>query len=283
MKFSKLFIYTLLGAIMSACQSEQKPQNIPREMVWVKGGTWQTQDLATRNPKNVYIKGFLLDKNLVTVADFAKFVQATHYRTEAEKYGNSGVFVLETGAWEMIEGANFRFPQGKNAPAALANHPVTQVSWNDAQAYARWQGKRLPTAYEWEWAASAAGEQTQQYAWGSQLIENQQYKANVWQGNFPENNTLADGFAFTSPVGYFGANTLGLSDMGGNVWQWCQDDIAPNAEEARNDPKMRKVLKGGSFLCDEKVCHGYQIKGLSSSTPETGLMHVGFRCAKEIE
>jgi formylglycine-generating enzyme len=282
MTIHKLLIISLLTYFLWACQGEKKPQNIPPEMVWVQGGIWQTQDLATKQPKNVRIKGFLMDKHLVTVADFEKFVKATKYITESEKYGNSGVFVPETGTWEMIAEANFRFPQGKKNMPAPANHPVTQVSWNDAQAYARWCGKRLPKAAEWEWAASSAGQNQNQYAWGSQLIDNQQYKANVWQGSFPHQNTEADGFAFTSPVGYFGANLLGLTDMGGNVWQWCDDDIAPTPAEAQTDTTMRKVLKSGSFLCDEKVCHGYKISGLSSSTPETGLMHIGFRCVKDI-
>jgi formylglycine-generating enzyme len=282
MNIYKILIIHLLTYFLWACQADKKPQNIPPEMLWVQGGTWQTQNLRTQQPQNIKIKGFLMDKNLVTVADFEKFVKATRYLTEAEKYGNSGVFVPETGTWEMLPEANFRFPQGKKGKPAEANHPVTQVSWNDAQAYARWRGKRLPTAAEWEWAASSAGQTKNQYAWGSQLVDNQQYKANVWQGNFPHQNTAADGFVFTSPAGYFGANPLGLTDMGGNVWQWCQDDIAPTPAEAQTDSAARKALKGGSFLCDEKVCHGYKITGLSSSTPETGLMHIGFRCAKDI-
>lgn len=269
--------------MLFACQNGDKPMNIPQEMAWVKGGTWETTDLKTKETINVKIKDFLIDKNLVTVAEFEDFVRETGYVTEAEKFGNSGVFELSSGTWKMADGANFRFPQGKNKPQALPNHPVTQVSWNDAQEYAKWKNKRLPTAFEWEWAASSAGQMKEMYAWGNQLVDNQQYKANVWQGQFPAYNTKADGFVFTSPVGHFGANPLGLNDMGGNVWQWCTDDVTPSPAEAETDTKMRKVLKGGSFLCDEKVCHGYRIRGLSSSTPETGMMHVGFRCVKDIK
>jgi sulfatase modifying factor 1 len=283
MNIYKLLIINTLALFNLACQSGDQPSNTPSEMVWVKGGSWQTTNLQTKEPQTVKIRSFFIDKNLVTVAEFEEFVRETGYVTEAESFGNSGVFNFKTGAWEMVAGANFRYPQGKNGSAAIADHPVTQVSWNDAQAYAKWKNKRLPTAAEWEWAASSAGQMREKYAWGGQLVANKRYKANVWQGQFPDVNSEADGFLITSPVGYFGANPLGLNDMGGNVWQWCVDDIAPTPAEAETDKAMRKVLKGGSFLCDEKVCHGYRINGLSSSTPETGIMHVGFRCAKDVK
>ncbi len=158
---------------------------------------------------------------------------------------------------------------------------MTQVSWNDAVAYAKWAGKRLPTALEWEWAASASGTSKSIYAWGDEMKEGKSFKANFWQGSFPQKNTEEDGFLTTSPIGKFGANPTGLTDMGGNVWQWTADDTAPTEEEAKMDTEMRKVTKGGSFLCDPKVCHGFKVDGKSSSTAEKGLMHTGFRCVKD--
>lgn len=219
----------------------------------------------------------------MTVAEFKAFVKVTGYVTEAEKYGNSGVFDFENSGWGIKEGANYLFPFGKDKPAAIDNHPVTQVSWNDAVAFANWMGKRLPTQVEWEYAAEIAIDKNSQYSWGDNLTEGNIYKANTWQGSFPYINTGLDGFMTTSPVGYFGANSLGLTDMGGNVWQWCSDNIKPTERERQIDPAMRKVLKGGSFLCDPNVCHGYQIKGMASSTPESGMVHIGFRCVQSID
>jgi sulfatase modifying factor 1 len=250
-------------------------------MVLVKGGTLNTTDPITQKSKKVELKPFLLDKKLVTVAEFEAFVLATRYVTEAEKFGNSAVFDMQTQRWDLVDGANFRYPQGKNKEGALPDHPVTQVSWNDANTYARWKGKRLPTQWEWEYAAKNGENDSEQYSWGKDLVINGKYKANTWQGSFPFYNTVEDGYAFTSPVGAFGANKIGLADMGGNVWQWCADSIAPTETEKKSDPAMRKVMRGGSFLCDPQVCHGFVVTGRSSSTPESSLMHAGFRCAKD--
>jgi sulfatase modifying factor 1 len=252
------------------------------EMALVKGGTLFTADPVTKKNIEVKIKPFLLDKNLVTVADFDAFVKGTHYITEAEKFGNAGVFDDKTQQWVLVDGANFHYPFGRNKPKAESNHPVTQVSWNDALAYAKWKGKRLPTQWEWEHAAKNGENSRQQYTWGEDLVVAGKYKANTWQGSFPYHNTVEDGYAYTSPVGAFGKNKLGLTDMGGNVWQWCQDSIEPTAQEALSDSATRRVMRGGSFLCDPMVCHGFQVTGRSSSTPESSLVHTGFRCAKNI-
>jgi sulfatase modifying factor 1 len=176
----------------------------------------------------------------------------------------------------LRQGRSFSLHEAEDA------HPVTQVSWNDAIAYATWNGKRLPTKAEWEFAASNRHEGDNTYSWGNDLILNGKFKANTWQGSFPFENTKDDGYVYTSPVGVFGENKIGLTDMGGNVWQWCSDEIDPSPHEKIFDPSPRKILKGGSYLCDPLVCHGYKIFGESNSTAETSMGHIGFRCVKDI-
>ncbi|MES2797808.1 MAG: SUMF1/EgtB/PvdO family nonheme iron enzyme [Bacteroidota bacterium] len=223
-------------------------------------------------PKTGNLEAYWIDKRLVTVADFRKFIQVTNYKTEAEKFGDAGFFDVKTGQWSLKKGATWEFPQGLDFPKGADNHPVTQVSWNDAQAYCKWAKKRLPTKAEYELAAKNGEDSEQTYSWGEADFENGKYKANFWQGSFPLVNTVKDGFLYTSPVGYFGKTDIGLTDMGGNVWQWIQD--------WSTDKPTEKIQVGGSFLCDKSVCHGYKIGNSASSTPETSLMHVGFRCAK---
>jgi sulfatase modifying factor 1 len=250
-------------------------------MVRVDGTTLTTSTIETEQELTVQINSFLIDKDLVTVGEFEKFVEATGYVTEAEKFGDAGVF--EDGAWTMVSKATFRYPFGPAKPRALSDHPVTQVSWNDARAYAVWKGKRLPTQWEWELAAKSGDNTNEMYSWGATLVVDGKYKANTWQGSFPDTNTKEDGYEFTSPVGVFGRNRIGLSDMGGNVWQWCADDHVPTESEAEVDADSRKVIRGGSYLCDPMVCHGYQVRGRASSTPESAMAHIGFRCAKDIQ
>lgn len=257
-------------------QDKAKNEN----MVFIKGGVLKTKNFLTDIPFTVTISAYWIDKDLVSVADFEAFTKATGYKTDAEKFGNSAVFDFEKKEWLLIDGADFRYPEGRNKPKANPKHPVTHVSWNDANAYAKWKGKRLPTEAEWEFAARNAGKTYTTYAWGNELIEKGKYKANTWQGSFPTLNTVADGFKTTSPIGQFGRNAIGLADMGGNVWQWCIDETDPTPAEAQTDPSKRRVTKGGSFLCDPKVCHGFKVTGRSSSTAETSLSHTGFRCCK---
>ena len=165
------------------------------------------------------------------------------------------------------------------------DHPVVHVSWNDAVAYATWADKRLPTEVEWEHAARGARDNRRPYAWGDSLAEDGAYKANTWQGIFPVRNTVEDGYLYTSPVGAFGETPLGLTDMGGNVWEWTQNWFRPYAD--RNEPfsptvQSEKAQRGGSFLCEPGWCHGYRVSARSHSTPETSLFHVGFRCVMDI-
>jgi sulfatase modifying factor 1 len=161
---------------------------------------------------------------------------------------------------------------------------VTQVSWDDAVAYCRSVGKRLPTEVEWEHAARNGRNDRTRYAWGDDLVVGGRYRANTWQGHFPDHNTVADGFRYTSPVGTFGTTPAGLTDMGGNVWQWCDDWYRPYAERrAAFTPTAtsERVIRGGSFLCDPDFCHGFRVSARGHTTPDTGLMHVGFRCARD--
>jgi sulfatase modifying factor 1 len=235
-----------------------------------------------------YIKGFFMDIHPVTVKEFRIFIQATNYQTDAEQFGNSGVFDFETGKWGLKEGAYWEYPQGMDFPKAEDDHPVTQVSWNDAMAYCKWAGKRLPSEFEWEHAARNAGKNTDQlYPWRTNYLRDKEgnYLANVWQGPFPRYNSVEDGYRTTSPVGAFGASPIGLQDMAGNVWEWCSNWRIPYDEDPDQfipDVHSEKAQRGGSFLCDPKVCHGYRVSGRSGSTPETSLMNVGFRCVMDI-
>jgi len=177
------------------------------------------------------------------------------------------------------------------------DHPVVHISWYDAQAYAAWVGKRLPTEAEWEWAASG-GQNGVKYPWGDEPITKGPVKANAWEGNFPYQNSLQDQFFYTAPVGSFEPNPFGLFDMAGNVWEWCSDwyDFTyyesfqnkktsnPKGPDAPYDPYQpylrQKVMRGGSFLCNDAYCSGYRVSSRMKSSPDTGLQHTGFRLVK---
>jgi sulfatase modifying factor 1 len=259
-------------------------------MVYIPGGQTHigsATGLAAEQPVFVAkVKPFFLDEHPVTVAEFRRFVQATGYITQAEKFGDAGVFDYETGKWGLVQGANWHHPRGPHESAAPDDHPVTQVSWNDATAYARWAGKRLPTEVEWEHAARGTRDAPDLYSWGgNEVIVNGKYHANIWEGDFPGHNTGADGYLYTSPVGAFGKTSLGLSDMGGNVWEWCDDWFRPYAGRDLSftpAPDSEKSQRGGSFLCAESYCHGYRVSARAHATPETSLFHVGFRCAMDL-
>lgn len=231
----------------------------------------------------VDVEPFFMDEHPVTVAQFRAFVEATGYRTEAERFGDAGVMDPATMRWMLVQGASWHHPFGPEGPAASDDHPVTQVSWNDAAAYASWAGKRLPTEIEWEHAARGARNARDLFAWGNDLVVDGRHRANVWQGTFPYHNRNEDGYLYTSPVGVFGKTSLGLTDMGGNVWEWCQDWYRPYSERDEPftpDPASEKVQRGGSFQCEE--CHGFRVYTRAHSTPETALFHVGFRCVRDL-
>jgi len=226
-----------------------------------------------------------MDRHPVTVAQFRRFVQATGYTTEAERFGDAGIFDREQRRWRLVKGAQWRTPRGPDGPAAPDDHPVTQVSWNDATAFCSWANKRLPTEIEWEHAARGARNTRQPYAWGASLAQQGAPQANTWEGTFPIQNTGADGYQYTSPVGAFGTTPLGLTDMGGNVWEWTASAFRPypiqgNLEVSDTHPR---VQRGGSFMCHASYCHGYRVSARSQSSPETSLFHVGFRCAKDTD
>ncbi len=293
MRSASVVCCVLLALILSACRRTAPPASPPPApppgMVYIPGGKTKigaTDGLPQEQPVfTADVKPFFLDVHPVTVAQFREFVDATGYRTQAEEFGDSAVFDFDTGEWSLVNGADWRHPFGPDKPAAADDHPVTQVSWNDAMAYCNWAGKRLPTEVEWEHAARNARNGGPQYPWGNELVIDGKYMANAWQGSFPDLNTAADGYMATSPVGAYGASPLGLTDLGGNVWEWTADWFRPYAN--RDQPFMpgknsKKATRGGSFLCDPVVCHGYRVSGRSDSTPETGMCHTGFRCARDI-
>lgn len=277
-----LICLVLLTGGCWACTEDKRaklpPLSIPAGMQYIPGGIYHKTVEHTNNSHEVEIEGFLLEKHPVTVAEFRRFVAATNYITDAEEFGDAGIFDLEKQQWALVKGAYWEYPLGREKPMAEDNHPVTQVSWNDAIKYCQWAAKRLPTALEWEYAARSNGQTETRYSWGNSLSEQGELKANVWQGKFPDENTGEDGYLYTAPVGIFGKTGHGLSDMGGNVWQWTADN-SPVGGAVQDGEKL---LKGGSFMCDAEFCHNYQVEGKTTSSPETALFHTGFRCAKSL-
>ena len=261
-------------------------------MAFIPGGTTtigSDDGLPHERPRfRANVAPFFLDRSPVTVGRFRQFAEATAFVTQAERFGDAAV--LDEGrGWHLVPGADWRRPHGPGAAAAPDDHPVTQVSWDDAAAFCAWAGGRLPTEVEWEHAARGAIDDPSPYAWGDRLADtdasgHRHVHANTWEGEFPVHDTGADGFRGTSPVGHFGANRLGLTDLGGNVWEWTADwyrsyddrdrPFTPTAQSERSQ-------RGGSYLCNASYCHGYRVSARSHSTPETSAAHVGFRCARD--
>ncbi len=319
-----------------ATKPAQRPAEIPAGMVWIPGGefTMGTDSQAAwpdeKPAHRVRVDGFLMDVTEVTNAQFSAFVAATKFVTTAEKaptleeimsqvppgtpppakemlVPGSLVFTPPAGRvnlgdysrwWTWTPGANWRHPEGaKSSIEGRDLHPVVHVSWDDAIAYARWAGKRLPTEAEWEFA-SRGGLAGKRYVWGDENPTDKEARANIWQGEFPHRNTAGDGFARTAPVKSFAPNGYGLYDTAGNVWEWCADwydpglysrragkgpVVNPIGPERSNNPdrpfEPQRVQRGGSFLCDENYCLRYRPSARQGSSPDSGMSHVGFRCA----
>ena len=236
----------------------------------------------------------------MTNAQFAEFVDATAYVTEAEDLGVSAVFhlafrgdpadvinrVAEAPWWLAVHGANWRQPEGPGSDVdKRQGHPVVHVTWNDARAYAVWAGRRLPTEAEWEYAARG-GLDGARFAWGNELTPQGEWLCNIWQGEFPSHNTTEDGFPTTAPVESFRPNGFGLYQMAGNVWEWCADwfDRGYYAVSPTRDPKgpgsgSARVMRGGSYLCHDSYCYRYRVAARSSNTPDSASANMDFRCA----
>jgi formylglycine-generating enzyme required for sulfatase activity len=252
----------------------------------------------------VALSPFAIDVYPVTNADFAEFVRATAYVTESERYGNSFVFqgqipqgrydelVTDTLAaapwWCLVDGASWRAPEGPGSTIEQRmTHPVVHVSWNDAMAYAAWSGGALPSEAQWEYAARGGLEQ-KLYPWGDELNPQGQYLCNVWQGEFPDVNTAADGYAATSPVDAFPPNGHGLYSVTGNTWEWCLDfwhttfSAAPSSDPLGPPSGDARVMKGGSFLCHLSYCNRYRPAARTRNTPDSAASNIGFRCARPV-
>tara|TARA_B100001057_G_scaffold18212_1_gene16810 strand:+ start:1784 stop:2719 length:936 start_codon:yes stop_codon:yes gene_type:complete len=259
------------------------------KMVFVKGGKFDfgsNTGLDREKPEHeVIIQSFLIDKNLVTVEDFRNFVNSSNYITEAEKFGNAIVFDDSINSWQLVDGANWKYPLGDLKKMALPNHPVTQVSWNDAIEYCKSCDKTLPSEVQWEFVASERGQKKDQlYYWGNNFLVNNNYMCNTWSSGYPNKIGNKDGYKYTSPISHYEANSLGVFDMAGNVWEWCYNWHLPYVGNSQifPDELKGKAQRGGSFLCNPNYCHGFRLSARSATSPESSLFHVGFRCVKNL-
>ncbi|MFC5682393.1 formylglycine-generating enzyme family protein [Flavobacterium sp. MAHUQ-51] len=317
-----------------------KPSDTPERMVWIPGGEFSmgskreseslcskpgvTQDALPIH--QVYVDGFWMDATEVTNEQFQKFVDATGYVTvaemkpTAEEFPNVPLENLFAGStvytptpikvaldnylqwWRFQKAADWRHPEGPNSSIKNREHyPVVHIAYEDALAYAKWAGKRLPTEAEWEFAARG-GKTGELYSWGNTLTVEGKYQANIYQGNFPVENgdSAEDGFAGIAPVAQYAPNPYGLYDMGGNVWEWVNDwyssdyysqlskeaKVAKNPKgpdmpyDARGGNELKRVHRGGSFLCTSEYCSRYMVGTRGNGEVRSPTNHLGFRCVK---
>lgn len=298
---------------------------VSTKMLWISGGTFKmgSDDPAFADAQPVHevsVDGFWMDEHEVTNAEFAKFVAATGYKTVAERPLNpadfpgvpvdklvpgSAVFTPPAQAvsldnlmqwWRYVPGASWMNPEGPGSSiAGRESLPVVHISYEDAAAYAKWAGKRLPTEAEWEYAAQG-GTGNQAYYWGSEMKPDGKWVANIYQGQFPAGNTAEDGYMGAAPVKSFPANAYGLYDMEGNVWEWCSDFYRPdyyqnspgeNPKGPNNsyDPEEpyaeKRVQRGGSFLCSDQYCVRYRAGSRGKGEVSSASGNLGFRCVKD--
>jgi formylglycine-generating enzyme len=297
-------------------------------MVWIPGGAFRMgsdRHYPEEAPAHeVSVDAFWLDAHTVTNEEFRRFVDATGYVTLAERPPNPADYpgakpeMLTPASvvfqkprqqvdmansynwWGYVAGANWRNPEGpKSSLRKKAKHPVVQVGYEDAEAYARWAGKELPTEAEWEFAARG-GLEGAEFVWGDEFAPGGKMMANTWQGEFPWQNLVTDGYEGTAPVGSFPPNGYGLYDMAGNVWQWTTDWYREHGQvqqscctphnprggerDASHDPRLpniripRKVTKGGSYLCAPNYCRRYRPAARMAQPIDTSICHLGFRC-----
>ncbi len=324
--FVGLAAVLLLGLCGNLAASEQTSDSLPapeltKEMVLIPGGTfWMGSDTGpadARPQHQVEVDAFWIDQHEVTNEQFARFVESTGFVTTAERKPSPGDFPdvpaeqLVSGSlvftpsskdpaldqplswWRFVPGANWRHPEGPGSDIDdRAKHPVVHVSWDDAFAYGKWAGKRLPTEAEWEYAARGRLDR-KEYVWGDEQQPLGRHAANIWQGRFPHENTREDGFVATAPVASFPANGYGLHDMAGNVWEWCADwyrpdyyahtsainPLGPDSSYDPDEPGARKrVERGGSYLCTDQYCGSFRPARRMKTSPDTSLCHTGFRC-----
>jgi formylglycine-generating enzyme len=291
------------------------------QMKWIAGGNFQmgSEDFEDSKPVHaVTVDGFWMDEHEVTNAQFEEFIKATGYITVAERpldphdYPGIPVEKLVAGSavftppahsvslddplhwWSYIAGASWKHPAGPASSIdGKENDPVIQVSYEDAEAYAKWAGKRLPTEAEWEYAARA-GRKPARFYWGEELMPRGKWVANIFQGNFPDRNTVEDGFNTIAPVKSFPPNPYGLYDMEGNVWEWCADLYAPDyykTTAAAINPQgpsisfdpdepgaVKHVQRGGSFLCSDDYCIRYKAGSRGKGEVSSASNNLGFRC-----
>ncbi|NRB49073.1 MAG: formylglycine-generating enzyme family protein [Saprospiraceae bacterium] len=304
-------VFATAFLLFLSCESDSIQQPI-RQIPGMQLIPEQQRSTTNNQVRPLPIAAFFLDQKEVTNADFQAFVEATGYLTTAEKNLDweqiKGQFppntppppdsLLKAGAlvfqpnlqtidlqnelswWHWERGANWKQPEGTNSTIeGLENHPVVQISHSDARAYCRWKGKRLPTEAEWEWAAQG-GHPSAVYPWGDESPNSASDKANFWQGPFPWENQVLDGFAGTSPVAHYPPNGYGLYDMAGNVWEWCVNPY----QESPDSPVITNhfVIRGGSFLCAENYCSGYRTRNRLAADGQIGSNHTGCRCAMDI-